>query len=560
MVRFPKASLAAGGLLFIHVLFSLHGISRLSPTWDEIAYPAAGLSQLKTGRLDLNTVNPFLSKLIYAVPLLLGDIRLPFDHPSWEKKDEYRFGFQFTYRNAVPPARIVFLSRLPVVGLSALAALLIFMWARSLWGGAGGLAALGGYLSTPIFLSRAVVAQLEMPVYVFILAALWCHFRWFETESIRYFIFSALLAGLALLGKLIALPLVATVVILNLGLHPKRRSWSVRAGIAVLYVIIVLAVLTLCYLPWTGGWDAYKVMWRNLFLFDKIIPFYWAGRTYEHVLSLISWAAVLIKAPLHVLILSGMGAWMWWRSGKFRSAFYHFSLLALCSALPALFFKNPASTVQFSPIYLGLIPLMGALSLVHRRKDRLKKAVAIAVMLLGVIDVYSVHPHYLSYFNRLVGGSKNGYHWLADSDQDWGQNLPALSSALKRRNPGGILLAYSGSGDPAAYGIRYQDLLSPALVTKEHPGRPIKADAHSIVLAVGTKVIQSEPLYLQWLRTNVKPDEMVAHTFLLYDISSNAEAFRWLAEIYSDTGRTDLARRMKERANRIELSYNNRRS
>ena len=47
----------------------------------------------------------------------------------------------------------------------------------------------------------------------------------------------------------------------------------------------------------------------------------------------------------------------------------------------------------------------------------------------------SIAPHYLSYFNNFVGGPANGWRLLADSNVDWGQNLPrcAMSFPEDRR-------------------------------------------------------------------------------------------------------------------------------
>ena len=72
-------------------------------------------------------------------------------------------------------------------------------------------------------------------------------------------------------------------------------------------------------------------------------------------------------------------------------------------------------------------------------------------------------PHYLSYFNWLVGGPSNGYQHLVDSSLDWGQDLPALKNWLDeeaKRSPFGstsekaVYLSYFGTADPSYYGIQ----------------------------------------------------------------------------------------------------------
>jgi hypothetical protein len=61
-----------------------------------------------------------------------------------------------------------------------------------------------------------------------------------------------------------------------------------------------------------------------------------------------------------------------------------------------------------------------------------------------------IHPDHLAHFNELVGGPKNGYRHLIDSNLDWGQDLLQLESWLKNHRPGErVGLAYFGNVDPS---------------------------------------------------------------------------------------------------------------
>lgn len=71
-----------------------------------------------------------------------------------------------------------------------------------------------------------------------------------------------------------------------------------------------------------------------------------------------------------------------------------------------------------------------------------------------------IHPHYLSYFNELIGGPKNGHHYLADSNIDWGQDLKRLANYAARHPTERIKLAYFGTADPGMYGIDCDELPS----------------------------------------------------------------------------------------------------
>jgi hypothetical protein len=80
------------------------------------------------------------------------------------------------------------------------------------------------------------------------------------------------------------------------------------------------------------------------------------------------------------------------------------------------------------------------------------------------------HPHYLAYFNEIVGGPKNGYRYLVDSNLDWGQDLGNLKAYMTKGGVDRIGLGYFGSADANYYGIEYEYLPSVGLAPKK-PGQ-----------------------------------------------------------------------------------------
>jgi hypothetical protein len=65
-----------------------------------------------------------------------------------------------------------------------------------------------------------------------------------------------------------------------------------------------------------------------------------------------------------------------------------------------------------------------------------------------------IRPHYLAYFNELVGPS-DAWHHVVDSSLDWGQDLPSVRKWLDAHPPDGpVLISYFGSGDIVYYGIK----------------------------------------------------------------------------------------------------------
>lgn len=85
-----------------------------------------------------------------------------------------------------------------------------------------------------------------------------------------------------------------------------------------------------------------------------------------------------------------------------------------------------------------------------------------AIILLPLIlisETAAAYPSYMSYFNQIVGGPKNGYHYVTDSNADWGQDLKRLKTYLDSHPEiNRINVNYFGGADVRYYlGGKYID-------------------------------------------------------------------------------------------------------
>lgn len=66
----------------------------------------------------------------------------------------------------------------------------------------------------------------------------------------------------------------------------------------------------------------------------------------------------------------------------------------------------------------------------QKRKNPPTKITFLSVTLilsaLLVIETVAAYPFYMSYFNQMAGGPKNGYRYATDSNADWGQDIKRL--------------------------------------------------------------------------------------------------------------------------------------
>jgi hypothetical protein len=197
--------------------------------------------------------------------------------------------------------------------------------------------------------------------------------------------------------------------------------------------------------------------------------------------------AFLIKTPLPLLLLGGLGLWVWWRD---RGVAPRQELVFLL--LPPLLL---AATFLWGGKDIGLrylLPVYPFLCLLAGRALPCPGAAWRKYLLVGLCAWYAVgtlriHPHHLSYFNELVGGPTNGYHYLVDSNLDWGQDLKGLKQYMDRQGIERIKLSYFGTVDPALYGLQYDWL--PSFVLPVPPGIQAAMPATGLIAISATNLV-----------------------------------------------------------------------
>ncbi len=523
-------------LLAAHGFLVVDAARRQSPPWDEMAYPSAGLSYWQTGRIDINTEHPILPKLFCSVPLLFLHSKLPFDHSSWRDKDAFRFGFQYTFRGNMDPHKIIFFSRLPNLFFSLGMCLLGYLLGRSLWGPRGGFLCLLSLSLSPILLSRASLALLEMPLFFFLTLTLYFWSQWRRHHSRWFYVLGAMAGGMALGCKAIAVPFLGAIVIAEGAAQNSTRPWKTRVQEALGFGFMAILTLLLLSLPWGGGMDALKATWLHpLHLTKGYTQFYFAGKLFEKPSPLLTLAALIVKAPLFLWGLALWGTLAWYRSGKNRDLWIGLLLIVGFSLGSIFSTRTTLSTIQLSPLSIALGVLSSGIA--FQQWDKQKMALVLLLLLGGSFETLRAHPNQLAFINFAAGGPSVGSKWLADSDQDWGQSLPELANYLKREGNPGVILCYSGPADPEAYGIVYQDLLSPALVSRGRINRLLPLDEERVYLVIASKVAQSQPDAIDFLIGDVPRRDLVDRCFNVYDISNDSALFQRMARFYQEMGR-----------------------
>ncbi len=557
----PARVWLAAAAVLLYFFLAVSSLVDDSPTMDEQNHIARGLAFLRTGDPRLSLEHPPLVNALSALPLLtMPELRLPTDHPSWERREGwYEFADLFLWQYNQEPGRIVFLSRLPIVFLSITLALTGHRFARGLWGKAAALPALVLLLFEPNLMAHGRYATTDMGGTLFASLAtflLWRLWRAGGRWSWSRWTAAALGMGMAFGSKLSTLGFVfiwAVLAILPLYLDPPdgrlramltRLAQLITAGMASLFVIWLIFGL-----QW-GALDFVSATLQPLNGLSAPMPTFWAGLEQIALLggggrataflfgrfSNDGWliyfpAAFAVKTPLILIALILPATIILLRRSETRRpaafllvAAVAFYLLAMQSALN-IGYRHVLPALPY------LLLLASGLAAVPRRQatrsvmlDPPRILAAGLVMLIAV--ALWIHPNYLSYFNPAAGGPANGYRLLTDSNVDWGQDLLRLRKWMAERGVSSIKLGWFGTADPDAYGLAHEPL--PGLgrdrffrLWWEPPFDPAAPEPGLYAISASSlwepPLRPEEKVIYAWFRGR-QPDARVGYSILIYDV------------------------------------------
>ena len=503
-MRGTAAMLAAGLLLALFGWMAASVSREHSTTADEIFHLTAGYSYWTLGDYRLQPENGNLPQRWAALPLLAQPVHFPpTAQPAWRNADVAEIGQQFFYESGNDLPRMLAWARAMIALLGVACGVLVFRWSRSLFGFAGALVSTALFAFCPLLLAHAGLATSDMAATLGFLAATLTGWRLLHRVTPA----RVLLAGLAWGGLALAkfsAPLfgamfVAMLVVrlargapLPLQLGSRRARVRGRRALGALLAASVAALLIAVAVIWSaygfhftglrspgtynhawsdygGGLVVQAVGWaRNLHLlpdpwlqgfahtahFAGGRPAFFLGDYGTNGWTAFFPVAFALKTTLPALALLALAAVALARLKSGRR-WYRLAPLVIFVVVYGAFALTSHLNIgvrHLLPMYPVLYVLAGAVTLLPRRPWGL----AVLVLLLGwhAGASLSIRPHYLAYFNPLLGGPARAYTHFVDSSLDWGQDLPGLKRWLDAHAPGEkVFLSYFGSADPAGEGI-----------------------------------------------------------------------------------------------------------
>ncbi len=506
-------TLAALGAL-LHAVLALTATTEKSMTSDEIAHLVAGHAYNTRGDYRLQPENGNLPQRLAGWPMTLAGVPLPpAELETWRTADVWQYGHATIYGQGILADQWLFLGRGMIALVSGATALLVFLWSRALFGWRGGFLSLALYVFCPAFLAHGALATSDVVMTFFFLASTGAWWRHLQSPGPLWATVSALTLGVAFVAKFSAVLLVPILAITGLGwaaAGAARSGWKAPLGrllrSTALHAVAAWAVIWAFYgfrygafapelaagATFNHGWGwmlhgiglPARVIW--LLKEGQILPEAWLyglsfvlqfsrarGAFLSGEYSVTGWAAFFpfafaVKSTVPFLLLLGGGAAAALVSGLRLRAAAGFAGLGrrLLPLLPlAALFAVYWATSLTSNLNIGhrhILPTYPVLFIAAgwlgpRLELRRPLALAAVLLLTGwhAVESLRARPHYLAYFNQVVGGSAHGWRHLVDSSLDWGQDLPGLKRWLEAHARGEpVFLSYFGTGDPAYEGIR----------------------------------------------------------------------------------------------------------
>lgn len=230
------SSWLAGALIGIFLALNFSGSRLKSPTSDEPAHLAAGLSYFVTHEIyRANPQHPPLLKELSALSLMAAGIRWPHSEQAdylVNGDDPARvFGLEWPIGNSIirdnGPDRVMFWARLPFILVAALLALLLYLWGRQLLGPPAAVGAVFVYCLDPTILAHSYLVTTDIGLAAFTVLAMFALWSYVTQPGWRRLVFCGLALGAALAAKfsaLLLLPVVALLLLARLRWPPEPVS------------------------------------------------------------------------------------------------------------------------------------------------------------------------------------------------------------------------------------------------------------------------------------------------------------------------------------------------
>jgi hypothetical protein len=491
-----------------------------SPTHLEVFHLPAGLSHWELSRFDLFRVNPPFVRVVAALPVYFVSHEsnyLSYQADPFYRA-EYGVGLDTMHANGSRFIWLTTLARLACIPFILLGGTICFIWTRELYGDYAAIISLLLWSFCPYVLGHGSLITPDAHSAALGVAAAYLFWRWLKKPNLTITIVAGIVLGIAELSKftlLIFYPIGIAIWLAQKILFAKsisdantdstKRSSLLREiYLGLILVVVSIFVINIGY-DFEGSFKPlgeYRFQTMSLTGIDSIdkIPKEGGNRFFGTWLE-------RIPVPLPSNYLAGIdmqkkdierGIFSYLNGKWQNSGWWYFYLYAILIKLPlgtigiillavVLTFASSKYRARLQDelfILLPVVVLLVVLSTqtglgIHSRyvlpalpflfiwAGKVGNVLSVRKLFLsGIVSIFLVwsvgssiynFPHSLSYFNELVGGSANGYKYLAKSDSSWGQDLLILKRWVDCHS--GVVdlrMSHCGPFDPRLAGFEFR--------------------------------------------------------------------------------------------------------
>ena len=595
-------------IMTFFTVVSLLNAKNDSATFDEVAHIPAGYSYVTEQDMRLNPEHPPLLKDLIGLPIAFLNLNFDKTQPFWTGEGlnriwddgQWQAGKYLLYEGNDNADQILFLARLPIIAISVILGLFLFMWGKEIAGVLGGLFVLTLYAFDPNILGHNHYVTTDIGIAAFLTFAFYYFLKFIKNPTWKNVFIGGFFLGLVNLVKfssLMAYPILGLVILVyplvkkisheeenDKGKILRTKLFFSYLGKGIAALAISMVVVWILYFVNTYNMP-HEIINRQInfsFPLDDHNPL---SMTTNKVLSTINSVPLLKPFAEYFLgvamvfkrVAGGNGTYFLNNVSSKASPIYFPLVFAIKETIPFLLLivfslfittqqiinstisslkektskKNFRRFMQtgvmqytlFGFIFLyallsitgnlniGLRHLFPVMPLAYllvtkkvfdfiRNKHRLtthQLHILLAILIIWIMFIpFFSYPGYVSYFNETIGGSKNGYKYVTDSNVDWGQDLKRLKIFLQD-NPEikKINVDYFGGGDPEYY-------LDDQYISGWDSKRPIEAgwyaiSVNSLQISIYNKVNKTPENNYAWTE-QLKPVTMIGNSIMIYHV------------------------------------------
>jgi hypothetical protein len=448
-------------------------------------------------------------------------------------------------------------ARCMVIGLTILLGALLWWWGERLFEAPSGVIALLTFTFSPLILAHGHLATTDLAIALAFPLALFCLYHYVEHPGSWRAVAVGVGLGTALATKGSAVILLPTFLFILAwtwrGQPPTRRVFLKHGALCLATSLVVIATV------YFGDFGAFLASVKEVLFHSAaggLGDNYLLGRASPSGWLVYFLVAFLLKTPIPFLVLLATALLMLRGSPQCEA-------VTLWLVFPTALFLLVASLSDLQIGLRHLLPVFPLLCLIAGeaggrlwRRKRLGPRLALGLLAAWMaLDAAMAHPHYIAYFNQLIGDPDSAIDYLADSNIDWGQELRHLDDYLRDEGIGGVYLSYFGNADPEAYGIRYLPVyFKTSRPRRGDPSLDLRDESKALLAVSATNlqgVYQPGPDAFAWLKTR-EPAAILGRSLFLFDLTDDEEAHRRLATIFLEQRRPRLAEIETEWADQLK--------